>query len=113
MCRPCKGRSFHRPALMSWARSRIRRRSARPRSAMSRKSRPWSEETTGGIMIARPSYGRLQTGVYELPRDDRRHDEITPGVELGQPGAKLRLVPQPNDQVAAGRRVEAEDRRLE
>src|SRR5213079_1325499 len=51
--------------------------------------------------------------VYELPRNDRRHDEITPGIELGQPGPKLRLVPELDDEVAAGRRVKAEDGRLE
>src|SRR5438105_11225630 len=115
--RPARGRFDQCPALISWARSRIRRRSVRSRSATSMKSRPTSE-ITGAIMIARRPRRSfpdrpLKTRVDELSSDDGRDRQVSQGVELGKPGPDLGIIAQPEDEVSAGRRLEPEAGRLE
>src|SRR5260370_29038725 len=104
-CFPASGRSVQRPALMAWASSSTEPSSAGSRSAISRKSLPRRLTTCTDHDAP---IDRLEAGLDQLPRDDRRDREVTSGIELWQPGAQRGVVPEPEDEVAAGRGLEAE-----
>src|SRR5216683_7362353 len=104
-CFPASGRSVQRPALMSWASASTERSSAGSRSAISRKSLPRRLTTCTDHDAP---IDRREAGLDQLPRDDRRDREVASGIELRQPGAQPGVVPEPEDEVAAGRGLEAE-----
>src|SRR5260370_41442225 len=99
------GRSVQRPALMAWASANTEPNSAGSRSAISRKSLPRRLTTCTDHDAP---IDRLEAGLDQLPRDDRRDREVAGRIELRQPRAQPGVVSQPKDEVAAGRGLEAE-----
>src|SRR5260370_3087283 len=104
-CFPARGRAVQRPDLIAWASSSTEPSSAGSRSAISRKSLPRRLTTCTDHDAP---IDRLEAGLDQLPRDDRRDREVTSGIELWQPRAQPGVVPEPEDEVAAGRGLEAE-----
>src|SRR5258707_247537 len=109
MCMPSSGRADQRPALIAWASSIRRRRSARSRSAMSMKSWP-CRPFTEAIMIAD---GPLEARFDQVAGDDRRDGQVAHRVKLREAGAQPGVIAQPDHEIPAGGRVQAEMRRLE
>src|ERR1700686_904303 len=109
MCLPWSGFCDQRPALISRARSSTRRSSSALRSATSKKSRP-AKAFTEAIMIAGAP---LEARFDQLTGYDRRDGQVAHRVELREAGPQPGVVPQPDHEIPAGRRIEAELRGLE
>src|SRR5260370_32768066 len=104
-CFPARGRAVQRPGLIAWASSSTEPSSAGSGSAISSKSRP--RRLTTCTHHDAP-IDRLEAGLDQLPRDDRRDRQVPSVIELWQARAQPGGVPEPEDEVAAGRGLEAE-----
>src|SRR5229473_6546858 len=83
---------------------------------MSRKSLPRRLATAGIMMprrVALASLLWLEPRFDQLAGDDRGNGEVPGGVEFGQPRAQPGVIPQTQDEVAAGLGLEPEVGRLE